>query len=256
VGHGKYLRLCDPVDRSSDASKNRIFRLKGNPNHTVLNLPKLEESEGYQARRALADFDVRTAFPNCTVLSKIRDQSACGSCWAFGSTETFEGRRCIAQLGDIEYSADDTAGCATYVRAMGFASCACAVLGRRAQFCRSAGMGCDGGQPDSALEWISTTGIVTGGDYADVGTGTSCKPYEFKACAHHVPPSAKYPACPSAEYSIKCHKACDTKYNKTYTADKVKGGKVHSISSVSGIVTALAKGPVSVRPAHSVRRRR
>jgi len=198
--------------------------LKGNPNHTILNLPKLEDSQGFQARRELDDgFDVRTAFPNCTVLAKVRDQSACGSCWAFGSTETFEGRKCIAQGQDIEYSADDTAGCAT-----------------------SAGMGCDGGQPDSALEWISSTGVVTGGDYADVGTGTSCKPYEFKACAHHVPASAKYPACPSAEYSIRCHKSCDTKYNKTYAADKVKGGKVHSISSVAGIVTALAKGPVSV----------
>ena len=115
-------------------------------------------------------FDVRTAFPNCTVLAKVRDQSACGSCWAFGSTETFEGRKCIAQGQDIEYSADDTAGCATYAQENNPLSRS--ILCGRMRVNRSAGMGCDGGQPDSALEWISSTGVVTGGDYVDVGTGT------------------------------------------------------------------------------------
>lgn len=36
-------------------------------------------------------------------------------------------------------------------------------------------MGCNGGQPSSAWRWFTTEGVVTGGDYSDVGKGTTCK---------------------------------------------------------------------------------
>lgn len=39
-----------------------------------------------------ASFDVRTGFPWASnITSIVRDQSSCGSCWAFGSTEAFNG---------------------------------------------------------------------------------------------------------------------------------------------------------------------
>jgi hypothetical protein len=47
-----------------------------------------------------AAFDVRTNFPWASnITSVVRDQSACGSCWAFGSTEAFVSRRKREMVG-------------------------------------------------------------------------------------------------------------------------------------------------------------
>ena len=107
-----------------------------------------------QAKAALAAgtipdaFDARTAHPNCSVIAKIRDQSACGSCWAFGSTESFEDRRCIATGVDRMFSTEDTAGCC------------------KGLFCGFS-MGCNGGQPSAALKWMALEGVVTGMGFFD-----------------------------------------------------------------------------------------
>lgn len=46
------------------------------------------------------NFDAREAFPGCAdVIGRVRDQSDCGSCWAFASTEAFNDRRCVALQG-------------------------------------------------------------------------------------------------------------------------------------------------------------
>lgn len=38
------------------------------------------------------NFDGREAFPECaSVIGRVRDQSDCGSCWAFASTEVVRG---------------------------------------------------------------------------------------------------------------------------------------------------------------------
>jgi len=205
--------------------------MPGHANYTKESLPMYEEQEGFQAVQEQVDgLDWRTKAPQCTVISKIRDQSSCGSCWAFGSTETFEDRRCVAGKGDQEFSSEDTAGCCE-----GFA---CGMS-----------RGCNGGQPTSALSWMAKTGVVHGGDFYDIGKEPTagCKPYTLQPCAHHVPASSKYPACPSSEYSIKCTKKCsESTYGKGYSADKVHEGKAMSVGSVSAMVTALEKGPLSV----------
>ena len=47
-------------------------------------------------------FDSRTNWPDCASIRQIRDQSSCGSCWAFGAVEAMSDRICIASKGEIQ----------------------------------------------------------------------------------------------------------------------------------------------------------
>jgi len=165
-----------------------------------------------------AEFDVRTQWPECASVSgHIRDQSSCGSCWAFGSTEAFNDRRCIA-LGDTTLlSPEDT------VSNCGFFQCF--------------SMGCNGGQPGMAWKWFTTHGVVTGGDYDDIGKSDTCAPYSLAPCAHHVPATEKYPTCPESEYPTpKLGSSCsESGYSTSYSADKKKADQHYSLSSVEKI---------------------
>lgn len=163
------------------------------------------------------EFDVRENWPDCASVSgDIRDQSACGSCWAFGSTEAFNDRLCIATGSTTLLSpTDTTANCDQFN-------------------CYS--MGCDGGLPGMAWDWFVRTGVVTGGDFEDVGKGTTCGPYPFQSCAHHVPATAKHPACPSDEYSTPSLDKCsEDGYGVSYKNDKVKAYSSYSLTGVANI---------------------
>ena len=61
-------------------------------------------------------------------------------------------------------------------------------------------MGCNGGQPGQAWRWFKNTGVVTGGDCTDIGSGTTCGPYSLAPCAHHVEDHTENPVCPRSEY--------------------------------------------------------
>ena len=56
-------------------------------------------------------------------------------------------------------------------------------------------MGCNGGQPSGAWRFFAKQGLPTGGDYEDVGAGTSCKPYSLPTCFHHGDNTLGLAAC-------------------------------------------------------------
>ena len=188
-----------------------------------------------EAKDIPATFDSRTQWPNCTVIGEIRDQGACGSCWAFGAAEMFSDRVCIASSGAVNkmYSAEDMTACCTHC-----------------------GDGCNGGYPLAAMDFLSTHGLPTGGLYGDT---TTCKPYTLKPCEHHVP--GDRPPCTGDGPTPKCEKKCipgDTKKTKlnsnatleyttkTYIADKAFGQRGYAVhSKPSAIQTEIMTyGPV------------
>lgn len=167
------------------------------------------------------EFDVRTAFPKCSnIVSRVRDQSNCGSCWAFGATEAFNDRYCISTGDNTKvFSPTDTLACCSGIRC-GFSK------------------GCNGGQPTAAWNWFTTRGVVEGGDYGDEDT---CKPYPFPSCAHHVD-STDLPACDTLPTykTPECTDECD--YGSvTYTDNKFFAKSSYSLTGVNNIQQDLMK---------------
>lgn len=165
-------------------------------------------------------FDSREQWPNCKSIGLIRDQSTCGSCWAFGAVEAISDRICIHTKGKVQVniSAEDLLTC-----------------------CSSCGDGCNGGYPSAAWEYYKERGLVTGGLY---GTDDGCQPYHFPPCEHHT--KGKLPPCKGIKPTPKCLHTCRKGYEKTYSEDKHFGKKVYSISGDEDqIKTEIFKnGPV------------
>jgi cathepsin B len=112
-------------------------------------------------------FNATAAWPKCAgIIGAVRDQSDCGCCWAFGSTESFNDRMCIVHDLQVLLSPQDTCSCCSSKHG-----------------CSSGG--CDGGFTEDAANYFINTGLVTGGNNPTVGSGSSCFPYQLKMCDHH-----------------------------------------------------------------------
>jgi len=191
--------------------KKNGFRLPVKANSTVGTLPTA--------------FDARTQWGSmCPSVLEVRDQSACGSCWAHGAVEAMTDRICIQSNGQnhVHLSAQDMNSCCDYC-----------------------GMGCDGGDPGSAWYYWSTTGVVDGGNYTASPDG-SCSQYSLPPCEHHIP-AGHYPACPANEYPTPaCPTTCAN--GASFSGSKHIGKSAYSISSDPNAIATeiMTNGPVEV----------
>jgi len=136
--------------------------------NSPIKLPVLD----IEARTDLPDsFDSRDQWGSiCPSTKEVRDQAACGSCWAFGAVEAMTDRICIASKGAQKphISAQDLLTCCGF----------------------QCGNGCEGGYPEAAWQHWKSAGLVTGGNY---GTNEGCEPYSLPNCDHHC--TGKYSPC-------------------------------------------------------------
>jgi cathepsin B len=166
-------------------------------------------------------FESAEAWPNCESIREVRDQSTCGSCWAFGAVEAISDRICVAsgQKLQVRISAEDLLTCC----GMG------------------CGNGCNGGYPSGAFNHWKSPGIVTGWLY---NTSNWCQPYTFPECDHHT--TGKYQPCGDSKPTPKCKTTCVAGYSGSYATDRWTASSVYSVpSQVAKIQTEImTNGPV------------
>jgi len=170
-------------------------------------------------------FDARTNWPECASLKNIRDQSSCGSCWAFGAVEAMSDRICIASQAKIQVS----------LSAADLLSC-----------CTACGFGCDGGDPLAAWKYWASDGIVTGSNYT---AKSGCRPYPFPPCEHHSNKTHFIPCKHELYPTPKCERQCQASYtDRTYSEDKYFGRNAFAVEDdVQAIQNELyTNGPLEV----------
>jgi cathepsin B len=159
--------------------------------------------------------DLREAYPNCEALKEIRDQSACGGCWAFGAVSAMTDRLCIAsgQKDQRRISSEDLLEC-----------------------CNACGFGCDGGFLYQSWAYWKNSGLVTGDLYGDA---KSCKPYQFPPCNHHS--TGPFDDCTKHQYvAPRCKTECyNANYPTPYSQDKIFGVKAYAVEGEHQLIQEL-----------------
>jgi len=185
-------------------------------------LPQKSMRGTYDPQALPTSFDARTQWGSlCPSVLEVRDQSACGSCWAFGAAEAMTDRTCIQSNGanKVHLSAQDINSCCWYC-----------------------GMGCDGGDPGSAWSYGVSSGVVDGGNYGQGG----CAPYSLAPCEHHIN-GTHYPPCPSDEYPTPaCPTTCSN--GASFSGSKHFGSNSYQIDSnpTDIMQEIMTNGPVEV----------
>lgn len=141
------------------------------------------------------------------VVNPVRDQGQCGSCWAFATTANAESVWAISKGDLLDLSEEYLVDCATGV---GYFN-----------------MGCNGGQPDSALKYMIKNGQCTEASYPYTSGVTK----KAGTCQQCTSAGVKFSSCsdvkPNDQVSLKAAVSigpvviaieADTKYFQSYSS--------------------------------------
>jgi len=97
--------------------------------------------------------------------------------------------------------------------------------------------------------WFVHHGVVTGGDYTDLGKSDTCWPYELEPCTHHAKTNSTKPSCDKLPDSRtpKCESSCVNKaYKNPFSSDKHKAKKSYMVLGEAAIKRQLQeRGPIT-----------
>ena len=209
---------------------SQIQRHLGTIIEEVSSLPDISEYHTFDMAAVPDSFDSRTAWPKCDSIKEVRDQSSCGSSWAFGVVEAISDRICIhsGQKLQTRVSSEDLITC-----------------------CTRCGKGCNGGSSSNAWEYWMQTGIVSGNLYTNdqMTDSKTCRPYAMPPCAHHTTNST-YQSCTTLpNYDTpKCEKTCNSLYKANdFNNDKSKGMSNYSVHGEYNMKAEISRnGPIEV----------
>nr|XP_018901106.1 PREDICTED: cathepsin B-like isoform X2 [Bemisia tabaci] len=173
-------------------------------------------------------FDARKKWSKiCPQISEIQDQGYCGSCWAVSSMSAASDRLCISSKGKFQglLSAQYTAFC-----------------------CKACGLGCHGGFPTMAWDFLKK-GVVTGGHF---NSSQGCQPYSIQPCMHHSEEESNpYPRCETLpEEQPTCQKKCSNhQYGKSFRKDKHRFESAYELPMDVKMIQKdiMTYGPVTFR---------
>ncbi|XP_018578405.1 cathepsin B-like [Anoplophora glabripennis] len=152
-------------------------------------------------------FDSRQIWSFCESINTVRNQGACGGCWAFAAVEVMSDRLCIFSAGakKFTFAPEELISC-----------------------CTNCGSGCSGGFLLEPFDYWQYNGIPSGGDQ---GSNYGCRPYTAE----------------SNGQTPQCNKRCVSGYSKSWNDDIRHGIAHFQVTSTVEQIQheIVINGPVS-----------
>ena len=201
--------LNTPTAQMSDEEFRSILGVRHSSSSISSSTHKLPRKHFTAAELAATpeSYDPRDHY-KCKSMRMIRDQSKCGSCWAFGAVSAMSDRLCMLHGEDIILSAEDVNSC-------------------------SRGGDCTGGAPIAAWTYWRVVGIVT----------EKCRPYSLPSCNHYKA-NATNP-CPEKTFPTPaCVRECVNTSGLVWKEDKHKSESIYTLGEEKEMMAEIsANGP-------------